>query len=223
MHQLLDLFGDDVVLQFGGGTIGHPMGTQAGASWWLPGLAARRWRRLSAPLTPRGYLENRKNPMDGDRGEKAATVDMKADYGSSGVREILHGLGRELIGLAPVKARIGETAALLLVERARRDLGLAHEAPTRHMSLTGNPGTGKTTVALKMAGLLHRLGYVRKGQLVSVTRDDLVGSISAMPAQDRGGAEKAMGACCSSTRPMTSTSPARSATMARRPSRSCCK
>lgn len=55
------------------------------------------------------------------------------------------------------------------------DLGLAHEAPTRHMSFTGNPGTGKTTVALKMAGLLHRLGYVRKGQLVSVTRDDLVG------------------------------------------------
>ncbi|WP_092587566.1 CbbX protein [Rhizobium mongolense] len=108
-------------------------------------------------------------------GEEPSAIDLRVEYVESGVKELLDELDNSLIGLAPVKQRIKETAALLLVERARKRLGLAHETPTLHMSFSGNPGTGKTTVALRMADLLHRLGYIRKGHLVSVTRDDLVG------------------------------------------------
>jgi probable Rubsico expression protein CbbX len=103
------------------------------------------------------------------------TVDLDAVWRESGVQAVLDQLDRELVGLAPVKRRIREIAALLVIDRLRKEQGLSATTPTLHMSFTGNPGTGKTTVAMRMADILHRLGYIRTNKLVSVTRDDLVG------------------------------------------------
>jgi probable Rubsico expression protein CbbX len=126
-------------------------------------------------------------PADGARtGSAVAAVDFSAAVAdgladvesvvrSSRVHAVLEEIDRDLIAMAPVKQRIREIAALLVIDRLRAEMGLNSQRPTLHMSFTGNPGTGKTTVALRMASILHRLGYIEKGHLVSVTRDDLVG------------------------------------------------
>lgn len=102
-------------------------------------------------------------------------VDIGAAHRDSNVEEILNELDRELVGLKPVKAYIRRVASLLLVARLREQVGLASERPTLHMSFTGHPGTGKTTVAMRMAKILQHLGYLRRGHLVVAARDDLVG------------------------------------------------
>ena len=103
------------------------------------------------------------------------SVNLQEEYAKTEIAKILNLLDEELVGLAPVKSRIREIAALLLIDKLRRNLGITSANPGLHMSFTGSPGTGKTTVGLKMSDILYKLGYIKKGHLLTVTRDDLVG------------------------------------------------
>jgi probable Rubsico expression protein CbbX len=126
--------------------------------------------RASAGPEASEKTENEKQTLPPD-----ARVDLAKERAETGIDKVFDALNADLVGLAPVKNRIREIAALLLVDRARAQFGLTTSRPNLHMSFTGSPGTGKTTVAMRMSDMLHRLGYLRRGHLVSVTRDDLVG------------------------------------------------
>jgi probable Rubsico expression protein CbbX len=128
---------------------------------------------------PVGQAEPEEYDVDEEEADPVVEAKDEADLGAvldeTNVVEVLDQLDRELIALVPVKTRIREIAALLLIDKLRNEVGLASERPSLHMSFTGNPGTGKTTVAMKMAQILHRLGYIEEPRVVACTRDDLVG------------------------------------------------
>jgi probable Rubsico expression protein CbbX len=149
----------------------HPAAPPTVPNWPQPPPRAAGAKPARPPRPPRtGRSRQRSETLQPD-----ATITLAAESREAGIDEVLTELDIELIGLLPVKRKVAEIGSLLLVDRARKRFGLSASRPNLHMCFTGAPGTGKTTVALMMADLLHRLGYLEKGHVVHVMRDDLVG------------------------------------------------
>lgn len=142
-----------------------------GFGFYRPGQPDRPPGATGPPAAPEPF-EGTADPVVVD---DTAELDLSSDEVAAAVERTLATLDAELVGLSGVKRRVREIASLLLVDRARRQFGLESSRPTLHMSFTGGPGTGKTTVARRMAQILHALGYVRSPKVHTVTRDDLVG------------------------------------------------
>jgi probable Rubsico expression protein CbbX len=152
------------------GTGPRPGGSSRPGSGSAAGSASRSWA-VGAPASRRGSRKrDERTALSAD-----ATVSLGDERRESGVDEVFTALDRQLVGLAPVKKKVEEIASLLLVDRVRQQFGLTAPRPNLHMCFTGEPGTGKTTMALQMGDLLHRLGYLEKGHVVHAMRDDLVG------------------------------------------------
>ena len=175
-----------------------------GSAWTPPKILSKKNR--AAPGPPRRDQQNRdQRPQNRRRRGRRkrdradllppdATINFAAEREAADIDEVFSALDNDLVGLVPVKKKVQEIAALLLVDRARRRFGLDAPRPNMHMCFTGPPGTGKTTVALRMADMLHRLGYLEEGQLVHAMRDDLVGQYVGQTApRTKKVLEKAMG------------------------------
>jgi probable Rubsico expression protein CbbX len=142
----------------------------------------------------RAQRRARRNDPDQDRLPPEAGITLAAEREATGIDNILAALEEDLIGLAPIKQKVNEIASLLLVDRARRRFGLDAPRPNLHMCFTGSPGTGKTTVALRMASLLRQMGYLEQGQLVHAMRNDLIGEYIGQTApRTKRVLDKAMG------------------------------
>jgi len=159
-----------------------------------------RKKRRAGTAPPRRGQQRKRGRRGRNRDQRAdllppdATISFADEREAADIDEVFTALDDDLIGLVPVKKKVHEIAALLLVDQARRRFGLEAARPNMHMCFTGPPGTGKTTVALRMADLLHRLGYLDEGHLVHAMRDDLVGQYVGHTApRTKRVLEKAMG------------------------------